>query len=115
MTSKLKVGNSSALYALGARYKFGTMRERKNGFLVPKRHWMKHLAFLSFLTESRRSVVQNHSPDNLFSSPVPPRSTKEFPQLVPKARFLPTWIDCRPSPKGSLQMKLRRRLYSRLC
>jgi len=34
---------------------------------------------------------------------------------VPKARFLPTWIDCGPSPKGSLQMKLRRRLYSRLC
>jgi hypothetical protein len=28
------------------------LRERKNGFLVPKRHWMKHLDFLSFLLES---------------------------------------------------------------
>ena len=37
---------------------FGTnsvqLRERKNGFLVPKRHWM-HLDFLSFLLESRGS------------------------------------------------------------
>ena len=31
------------------------LRERKNGFLVPKRHWMKHLDFLSFWLESRRS------------------------------------------------------------
>ena len=32
------------------------LRERKNGFLVPKRHWMKHLDFLSFLLESRQSL-----------------------------------------------------------
>ena len=31
------------------------LRERKNGFLVPKRHRMKHLDFFSFLLESRRS------------------------------------------------------------
>jgi len=41
-------------------WEFGTnsvqLRERKNGFLVPKRHWMKHLDFLSFLLESRRSM-----------------------------------------------------------
>ena len=47
-------------------WEFGTnsvqLRERKNGFLVPKRHRMKHLDYLSFLLESRRSVVQNHSP-----------------------------------------------------
>ena len=39
---------------------FGTnsvqLRERKNGFLVPKRHWMKHLDFLSFWLESRQSM-----------------------------------------------------------
>ena len=38
------------------------LRERKNGSLAPKRHQMKHLDFLSFLLESRRSVVENHSP-----------------------------------------------------
>jgi hypothetical protein len=40
-------------------WEFGTnsvqLRERKNGFLVPKRHWMKHLDFLSFLLESKQS------------------------------------------------------------
>jgi hypothetical protein len=54
-------------------WEFGTnsvqLRERKNDFLVPKRHWMKHLDFLSFLLESRRSVVQNHSPYHSFSYP----------------------------------------------
>jgi hypothetical protein len=38
-------------------WEFGTnsvhLRERKNGFLVSKRHRMKHLDFLSFLLESR--------------------------------------------------------------
>jgi len=38
---------------------FGTISvqlgERKNGFLAPKRHQMKHLDFLSFLLESRRA------------------------------------------------------------
>jgi hypothetical protein len=29
MTSKIKVGNSSALHALGARYKFGTIEGQK--------------------------------------------------------------------------------------
>ena len=37
-------------------WEFGTnsvqLRERKNGFLVPKRHRMKHLDFLSFLLEA---------------------------------------------------------------
>ena len=51
-------------------WEFGTnsvqLRERKNGFLVPKRHRMKHLDFLSFLLESRRSAVQNHSPYHSF-------------------------------------------------
>jgi len=97
---------------------FGTnsvqLRERKNGPLAPKRHQIKHLDFLILLLESRRSVVRNHSPR-------PPQrqfdvhQQSNFRPLVPKARFLPTWIDCGPSPKGSLQMKLRRRLYSRLC
>jgi hypothetical protein len=40
-------------------WEFGTnsvqLRERRNGFLVPKRHWMKHLDFLSFLLESKQS------------------------------------------------------------
>jgi len=44
------------------------LRERKNGFLVLKRHRMKHLDFLSFLLESRRSVIQNHLPRPLSSS-----------------------------------------------
>src|SRR6516225_3507487 len=38
---------------------FGTnsvqLRERKNGFLAPKRHKMKHLDFLILLLESKRS------------------------------------------------------------
>jgi hypothetical protein len=41
-------------------WEFGTnsvqLRERKNGFLVPKRHRMKHLDFLSFLLESKQSI-----------------------------------------------------------
>ena len=51
MTSKIKVENSSALQHC-MLWELGTnsvqLRERKNGFLVPKRHWMKHLDFLSF-------------------------------------------------------------------
>ena len=53
-------------------WEFGTnsvqLRERKNGFLIPKRHRMKHLDFLSFLLESRRSVIQNHLHRPLSSS-----------------------------------------------
>jgi hypothetical protein len=34
-------------------WEFGTnsvqLRKRKNGFLVPKRHWMKHLDFFELL------------------------------------------------------------------
>ena len=40
-------------------WEFGTTsvqpRERKNGFLVPKRHHMKHLVFLILLLESKQS------------------------------------------------------------
>jgi hypothetical protein len=40
-------------------WEFGTnsvqLRERKNGSLAPKRHWMKHLDFFSFLLESKQS------------------------------------------------------------
>jgi hypothetical protein len=46
-------------------WEFGTnsvqLRKRKNGFLVPKRHWMKHLDFLSFLLESKRSSPSSYS------------------------------------------------------
>jgi hypothetical protein len=51
-------------------WEFGTnsvqLRERKSGYLASMRHQMKHLDFLSFLLESRRSVIQNHSPRPLF-------------------------------------------------
>jgi hypothetical protein len=44
-------------------WEFGTnsvqLRERKNGFLAPNRHQMKHLDFLILLLESRRSVVRS--------------------------------------------------------
>ena len=46
----------------------GQLRERKNGFLAPKRHQMKHLDFLILLLESRRSAAQTHSPRPLFLS-----------------------------------------------
>ena len=50
------MGNDTALYA----QEFGTnsvqLRERKNGFLAPKRHKMKHLDFLISLLESKRSL-----------------------------------------------------------
>ena len=53
---------------------FGTtsvqLRERKNGFLAPKRHQMKHLDFLISLFGTRRSVVQIHSPRPLFFKPI---------------------------------------------
>ena len=43
------------------------LKERKDGSLVPKRDWMKHLDFLSFL-ESRRSVISKPlAPDHSFS------------------------------------------------
>jgi len=46
---------------------FGTtsvqLGDRKNGFLAPKRHQMKHLDLLSFLLESRWSTSNWKSPD----------------------------------------------------
>ena len=46
-------------------WEFGTTsvqpRERKNGFPVPKRHQMKHLAFLILLLESRRSSPSSYN------------------------------------------------------
>jgi hypothetical protein len=61
-------------------WEFGTnsvqLRERKNGFLVPKRHCMKHLDFLSFLLESRRSVFQKHSPKRSSSVQQPNHFTQ---------------------------------------
>src|ERR1700741_1158730 len=86
-----------------------------NGFLVPKRHWMKHLDFLSFLLESRGRWFKTTRPTTSYPRQFDLHQQSNFRPLVPKARFLPTWIDCGPSPKGSLKMKLRRRLYSRLC
>jgi hypothetical protein len=57
MTSKIKSGK---IAQHGMLWEFSTnsvqLRERKNRFLVPKRHWMKHLDFLSFLLESKQSI-----------------------------------------------------------
>ena len=40
----------------------GQLSERKNGFLVPKRHQMKHLEFLILWFGTRGSEVQILSP-----------------------------------------------------
>jgi len=54
-----KVGNDTALCALGSGTTSVHLRERKNGPLVPKRHKMKHLDFLILLLESRLSKFES--------------------------------------------------------
>jgi len=60
-------------------WEFGTtsvqLRERKSGFLVPKRHKMKHLDFLSFLLESRPFLTAVHKSVLIVDS-IPTAPTK---------------------------------------
>ena len=68
---KLQVGAHFEITQLSvleviARYNFGTTGRRKNSFLVPKRHQMKHLGFWIFWFGTRGSEVQILSPRSFF-------------------------------------------------
>jgi hypothetical protein len=66
-------GNDTALCALGVRYKFSILREKKNGFLAPKRHQIKHLDFLILWLESRQSMSPKGT-EEVGSIPTAPTS-----------------------------------------
>jgi hypothetical protein len=85
-------------------YNFGItsvqLRERKDGFLAPKRHQMKHLDFLILLFLTRRSMVQIHSPRPLPNSCLS-LAYATFSVFVLATFCGPMWTNSKPRPMRS--------------